>query len=355
MANARKLPAGSWQGSYRDAAGKRHTRTWPTKTAAMTWANDGEASVRSGAHRNPRAGRITLGTWHARWLAARVVQDATHRRDRTYAKDVLARWSAMPLDAITRMEVQGWVADLTAAGRGPHAVAEAVQQLTSVLEAAVLDDLIPSNPARRVRLPTPPRQPDRILTEAEEPLLLAAMPTAQDRRMVEVLLDTGLRYGELAGLHAHRVNLLRRELHVVETLTQLGKVKAMPKSAASNRTIPLPPRAVLALAAQLEGRDRDGLVFRTMRGSRPMMQPNWRVRAWYPAIEAAGLDAPPPTPHDLRHTALTRLIAEGTDIKTVQAIAGHESLTTTLRYLHAQSDAHDKVRVALDRIAERRR
>jgi integrase len=229
-----------------------------------------------------------------------------------------------------------------------------VQQLTSVLEAAVDDNLIATNPARRVRLPRPPKQPDRILTAEEEAVLLAALPTEQDRNMVVVLLDTALRYGELAGLHGHRVDMLRKELHVVEVLTQAGKVKAYPKTTAGLRVVPLPERSVLALARQMEQHGRDGHVFRTARGGRPMVETNWRRRAWLPAVAAAGLATPLPTPHDLRHTALTRLIADGVDVRTVQAIAGHESLTTTYRYLHAQPDAHDKVRAALERIAERR-
>lgn len=342
----RKLGPRRYQGSYRDAAGRRHTMVHATQTAARTWAEDGAAKVRAGTHRDPRAGRITVGEWHARWSASRVVEDATRRSDRTYGAVVLEQWSAWPLDAITRMECQAWVRGLEQAGRGPVAIEKTVQLLTSLLQAAVDDDLLPANPARGLRLPQQPRQPDRTLTADEEWTLLQALPTAQDRRMVEVLLDTGLRYGELAGLHAHRVDMLRRELHVVEVLTQAGVVKAYPKSRRSRRVVPLEERALLALAAQLE-QHGEGLLFRTARGGRPMVEGNWRRRAWNPA--RAGLAEPIPTPHDLRHTFASRLVAEGVDLRTVQEVLGHESITTTMRYLHLQPDAHERVRSAVRR------
>lgn len=352
MPTVRELIKGrKYQGVYRDAAGKRHTRVFPTRTAARTWAADGEAAVRAGAHRDPRAGRTTLRVWLERWEQARVVEDSTRRSDQTYRKDVLAAFGSWPLDSITRMEVQGWVRRLEQDGRGAVAIGKAAQLLTSLLEDAVREGKIPANPARGVRLPAVPRQPDRLISLEEEAVLLDALPTDQDRRMVTVLLDTGLRYGELAGLHAHRVGMLRRELHVVETLTQAGKVKSYPKSRKSHRVIPLSDRALEALAVQQE-RWPDGLLFRTARGARPMVEANWRRRAWLPA--ASLLAAPVPTPHDCRHTALSRLVAEGVDLKTVQEFAGHESLNTTLRYLHAAPDAGERVRAALRRISAAR-
>ena len=351
--SVRKLTTGRWQGRYRDGAGRQHTKVWPTRTAARQWADGGQAQVQAGTHRNPRAGRVLLGEWHTRWAASRVVEDATRRADASYGRDVLAEWADRPLDSITRLDVQGWVRRLEQTGRGPVAVGKAVQQLTAVLEAAVHDDLLPSNPARGVRLPRAPKHPDRIVTAAEEAALLTALPSDQDRAMVEVLIDTGLRYGELAGLHGHRVDLLRRELHVVEILTQAGRIKQYPKSRSSQRVVPLEDRAVLAFARSMEGRGRDGLVFRATRRSPGQMEPgpavegSWRRRAWLPAMESAGIAPPWPTPHDLRHTCLSRLVAAGTDLETVRVLAGHESLQTTYRYVHAGGDVHARLRAGM--------
>ena len=360
----RKLAEGRHQGVYRDAAGRRHTKVFATKTAARTWADDGAAAVRAGTHRNPRAGRVLVGDWHQRWDAARVIEDSTRRVARSYSKVLLAQWGAWPLDAITRMEVQAWVRQLEVDGRGPSSIEKTVQMLTAVLQAAVDDGLLAANPARGVRIPKRPKSPDRILTFEEELQLLEQLPTEQDRRMVMVMLDTGLRYGELAGLHAHRIDLLRRELHVVEVLTQAGQIKTHPKSDRGRRTVPLEERSRLALAQQLE-QWPDGLVFRTARGGRPMAEPNWVKRAWAPAVggrpavpgksaAVPPLALPLPTPHDLRHTALSRLVAEGVDVRTVQDFAGHESIQTTMRYLHAAPDAGERARMGLRAVAAKR-
>jgi integrase len=366
---------GRWQGAYRDAAGERHTQVFATRTAARRWEQDGAAAVRSGSHRDPRAGRVLLADWHARWSAARVVEASTARTDRTYGKDVLGKWGTWPLDAITRMECQAWIAQLVADGRGAVAIGKAAQLLVSLLQAAVDEGLIPANPARGIRLPAAAKQPDRLVSQEEEARLLEALPTAQDRRLVELLFDTGLRYGEAAGLQGHRVDMLRRQLQVVEVLTQTGQLKAYPKSRKSRRVVPLEDRALLAIAAQIEMHGQDGLLFRTARGGRPMVETNWRKRAWLPAVNDCwpvvdGKGKPVldddgrqvlgplpgllPTPHDLRHTALSRLVAEGVDLRTVQEFAGHESITTTMRYLHAMPDADERVRTALRRVAQRR-
>ncbi len=350
--SVRKLTTG-YQGQYRDAAGRRHTQMWPTRTAAVVWAADGAAAVRVGTHRDPRAGRLTFAAWHARWDAARVIEDSTRRVAKSYTPGLLQQWGHWPLSAITRLEVQGWVRRLEREGRGPYAIEKLAQLLTSTLEAAVDEDLLPSNPARRVTLPRRTVTPVRVITQAEEQSLLEVLPTDRDRWMVEVFLDTGLRYGELAGLHGHRVDLLRAEVRVVEVLTQAGKIKPYPKTTAGQRVVPLTKRAVLALSQAMTGQGRDGLVFHAHRRSPgtdtfgPVVGANWRRNVWTPSVERAGLAKPWPTPHSCRHTCLTRLAAAGVDVRTVQAFAGHGSLTTTYRYLHAQPDAHDKVRRAL--------
>ena len=139
-------------------------------------------------------------------------------------------------------------------------------------------------------------------------------------------------------------------MHVVEVLTQSGAIKTHPKSARSRRVVPLEDRALEALAVQQETW-RDGLVFRTegQRPGRPMIETNWRRRAWLPAVEA--LAGPKPTPHDLRHTFASRLVADGVDMATVQAALGHESLQTTGRYVHAAPESGARVRAALRRMA----
>ncbi|MCY4086437.1 MAG: tyrosine-type recombinase/integrase, partial [Actinomycetia bacterium] len=77
------------------------------------------------------------------------------------------------------------------------------------------------------------------------------------------------------------------------------------------------------------------LVFGTDPDGRSFWPSNFSRRVWRPALKRAGLAEQGYRFHDLRHTAVSRLIAEGADIKLVRTIAGHSSPTTTLqRYAH---------------------
>ena len=78
---------------------------------------------------------------------------------------------------------------------------------------------------------------------------------------------------------------------------------------------------------------------------------NWRNRVWAPAVEAARLADPQPTPHSLRHTAVALWIAAGADRLTVARWAGHGDAGFTERvYGHLFPDTHDRTRAALEAV-----
>lgn len=349
MAYLRKLPSGLWQATVRHPSGRRITRTDPLKQVVRDWAADQERAISRGVWRDPRAGRITVKQWHERWWAARVVEDSTRRGDAgTFDLHILPSWTDWPLAKIRRLDVQAWVRGLEQADVGRSAIRRAYNLLSVMLADAVLEDLLAESPCRSIELPEvasrPPQwfsrgQVDRILAELVEP----------HRTMTELMVWTGLRWGEAAGLTADRVDWLRGRLHVVETLTQGGKVKPYPKSSRSRREVPVPPHVVGALS-QLVGDRADGLVFVTRRGSRPLSGSNWR-KAWYAAIErATAKDKKSPVPawppHTCRHTAASWLVQDGVPLYDVQRLLGHETFATTQRYAHLAPDAHGAVESA---------
>lgn len=105
------LPSGKYAGCYRDRAGRRHKRSFPNRTMARRWASDQEALVRSGAHRDPNAGRVPLADYERRWWESRVAEAATRATDRgRLDKHVLPALGDAYLEGITPTMAQGWSA-----------------------------------------------------------------------------------------------------------------------------------------------------------------------------------------------------------------------------------------------------
>jgi integrase len=156
--------------------------------------------------------------------------------------------------------------------------------------------------------------------------------------LVLVLLGTGLRIGEAAGLRRGRVHLLRRPpvLEVAEAVQEVeGRlIWGPPKSKASLRTVPLPAVVAQALAAYLPtGGDPTDPVFAGPRGGL-LSRTRFNARVWKPALERAGLKDV--HVHDCRHTYISVLENAGIPRVVVAALAGHASGGgITGRYAHA--------------------
>lgn len=338
MPHVYQLESKNWRAVYRDRTGRRHSITRPTKSEAEAEAKDRESEIRRGTWRDPELGRTTFETWLERWLTGRVVEGNTTRKNRSHLDNhILPAWRTAKLDGIDELSVQQWVARMRKAGVGAATIKEAHALFSTIMSAAASHGLIPVNPAKGTRLPAVPKQPFRILGEEEATAILGNLEGA-DWRMVKLTHRLGLRWGEVAGLHDHRIDVRRRELHVVEVLTRHDGIKAYPKSSMSRRTLPLTDNQADMLAEQITGK---GVVFPGLDYS------NWRRRVWLPAVEKAKLDDPQPTFHDLRHTAASNLVEDGMDLASVQAFMGHESLTTTARYVHVSGRSRERIRASL--------
>jgi integrase/recombinase XerC len=151
----------------------------------------------------------------------------------------------------------------------------------------------------------------------------------RDRAILEVLYSSGLRVSELTGLDVARVDL------------PLGIVRVMGKGG-KERVVPLGGKARQALAAylgrrqELLGKGEDsGALFLNMRGGR--LSPRSIGRLVKRCIQRCGIGRPL-SPHGLRHTFATHLLDAGADLRAVQEMLGHASLSTTQRYTHLSVD-----------------
>jgi integrase len=342
-----RLPAAdmTWPGT--SPSGRHFDR----KLDATRWLASVEVARSRGEWVDPALSRVRVGEWAERWLSGQV-QLKPSTRDR-YARllrvQVLPVWERVPLSAVTHADVAEWVSRLSASGLAPSTVRQAHRVFSLLLELAVRDGRLPRNPAVGVRLSRVQRAEPVFLSHEDVDALVAAC--GKHGLLVRVLAYTGLRWGEVAGLRVRRVDLLRRRLEVVESVTEVNgvAVTGTPKTH-QRRSVPLPRSLVEPLSRQLAGKGPDDLVFPAPKGG-VLRNNNFRSRVWDPAVSAAGLQGL--TPHDLRHTAASLAIAAGANVKAVQRMLGHASAAMTLDvYAGLFGDDLDAVADRLDAAAQ---
>lgn len=368
MPSFRRLPSGKWQGVVKHPSGKRYTRTDPLRRVVVEWAQQLELDIRRGEFIDPRSGRMTLGEWWVKWSTSRVVEKATRAKGASVWKvHVEPAFGGWPLSSIQPWDVEAWVGrlDRESTQKGAESRASAVRLLKQLLGEAARHKLIRVNPAEGVKTPDGTTHVDRFMSIGESDRLVAAVtmpdrsaaypaqgekfprvPDPANQLLIRTMLDAGLRFEEAAGLHGFRLDLLRGRVRVQEVLERDGTVKGSPKSKAGERTVPLTDELVESYAAHMTGRPRDGLVF-TERAGGPINYSNWLKRVWNPAVKAAGLETPLPTPHDCRHSYGSWLADQGVPPHEIAALMGHASLRSVERYLHASEARMGRARDAL--------
>ena len=132
-------------------------------------------------------------------------------------------WEDVRLIGVTNADVVAWLAQMRSAGLSASRIRQAYHLLHSILDAAVRDRRLPTNPASGVPLPRIPVKERRYLDHTQVGALADAC--GEHRLLVLVLAYTGLRWGEVAALRVRRVDTMRGRLEVVEAMTEVnGKV-----------------------------------------------------------------------------------------------------------------------------------
>lgn len=344
MASINKRPDGRWRARYRDAAGREHAKHFERKVDAERFRAGIASQLLTGSYVDPARSRVTMREWSTRWLAGLQVKPSTRAR---YESEVRSRivpaWGSVPLSGVAHADVVGWVAGLSASGLAPATVRHAHRVLSLMLGLAVRDGRLSRNPADGVRLPAASTPQKRFLTHAQVADLAEA---AGDYGLaVRVLAYAGLRFGELAALRVERVDLLRRRIEVVESVTEIaGRASFGTPKSHQRRSVPIPRGIAEDLAVRLAGRAPGDFVFPAPDGG-VLGLGNFRARVFDPAARAAGLGGL--TPHELRHTAASLAVSAGANVKSVQRMLGHKSASMTLDVYSGLFDDD------LDAVAER--
>ncbi len=276
-----------------------------------------------------------------RGLAASTVE--AYRRDLRRYASVLADRGKTRLGEITPADVADYLASLREgdAGHAALAVSSAARAVIAVrgLHAfAVAQGLAGTDPAREVPPPSPPRRlPKAIAVEDVERLLDAAGPgpddlsaeprLLRDRALLEFLYGTGARISEATGLDIDELQLDADP--VVRLIGKGGKHRVVPAGRYAVRALEAYlVRARPGLAAASHRASASPAVFLNARGGRLTRQGAWGVL--HGAAARAGL--PDVSPHTLRHSFATHMLDGGADIRVVQELLGHASVTTTQVY-----------------------
>ncbi|MEO5663513.1 MAG: site-specific integrase [Nocardioides sp.] len=361
MAWPEKLPSGRYRGGYRDARGKKQwvPGTFSHKAKATRAASVAEEEARQKAWLDPEAFKRPWGTWCDEWWPTRSVEPSTLGRDASRRTSHLdPAWADVPIGAITRHEVKAWAMRLRAGGLGPSSVQRCVHLLSASLAAAVDAEVLEYNPAARIKLPKGALADERYLQPGEYDAIREQLPDTDSQLVADFLVGTGVRWGEMAGLHRHRLNLVGGTVEIVETYDErAGTVKPYPKGRRA-RGVPLRDDLVAALRIHLEdtpdpgscgcdhvsGRCRSGLVFTTASGV-PLRNSNWSIR-WRKAVTASGVGHA--RIYDLRHTFASWMLQNGASLEEVGQVLGHLSTETTKIYAHLARKHSASVREAIN-------
>jgi integrase/recombinase XerD len=226
-------------------------------------------------------------------------------------------------------DVAGFVASLHAAGLSRASVARKLAAVRGLHRFIVAEDLGDTDPTVLVDTPRRGRSLPKALTVEEVTRILEAPDTAsplgrRDRALLEFLYATGARIAE--AVHAAVLDVDFDEGTVL--LTGKGD---------KQRLVPLGRFAIDAVTAYLpdrmelrRGRSDHGYLFVNARGGRLTRQGGWLVVRKH-AVRA-GLDPTRVSPHVLRHCAATHMVEGGADLRTVQELLGHASISTTQVY-----------------------
>ncbi len=224
---------------------------------------------------------------------------------------------------------------LATEGLSERSAARTASSIRSFHAFLLREGISESLPTGRLESPRFPRRLPRVLSIEQVESLLETPVSAdargsRDRAMLETLYATGMRISELTGLNVPDLDLPEREVRVY------GK-------GGKERIIPLGSQAASTLKYYLEwGRPKllrssgERALFLNRLGGRLTRQGAWKIILGY--AEKAGLSGLM-TPHTLRHSFATHLLENGADLRSIQELLGHASISTTQIYTHISRDA----------------
>jgi integrase len=327
---------GRWVLDFYDHHGKRRWQTMKkgtTKEQARSELAEIERKIRHGAYTPVRA-LPTFGKVADDWLASKKpnVRWSTYHQYRGHVRNHLKPYfEGLKINQANFDAVESFKRHCLKEGVTLPTLRKLFISLGGILTYAVRMRYIDYNPARDVEKPrvrSMANQEDMVVLQPKQ--IRALLDKARDERdktLFMAAVFTGLRQGELLGLKWGDIDWTASQILVRRTYNH-GRFFP-PKSRASNRRVDMAPELVSQLKKwKLACPPGElGLVFPSRIGT-PWDQSNMVNRGFYPALRRAGL--PRIRFHDLRHCFASLLISQNENVKYIQAMLGHASITMTL-------------------------
>ncbi len=283
-----------------------------------------------------------LGTWE-RWLVAR---SAAPKTLRAYLSDVtqLAEWAGahdLAPEDLDHKRLRQFAGVLSERGASKSTIARKLASARSFYRHLVDRGELEASPADLVTSPKRDQYLPRVLKEEDVAALLDSIPAStplelRDRAIFELAYATGLRAEELTTLDMGDADFDAEELRVHG---KGGKERVVPIGEQAWRTLNAYLERGRPLLAR-EGETGERAIFLSKSGRRlGTADLRRRLRAW---AQRAGMP-PGATPHTLRHSFATHLLEGGADLRTIQELLGHSTISTTQTYTRVESRRLRKV------------
>jgi len=267
-------------------------------------------------------------------------RDASPHTLRNYQKDLGLLRGALgerPWEQVDLLALRQFVAEQRSAGLSKVTIARRVATIRSFFRFLHREGYVPANPALGLIRPKQDRHLPSFLSVEETSRLMEApqgdtFAALRDRAILETLYSTGLRVSELVGLKVRNVDLIGG------TLRTIGKGR-------KERMVPMGSYSIQAIRAYLktltaEQSEPDRPLFRNQRHGHLTDRSVRRILNRYLLQVSVARRI---SPHSLRHSFATHLLDRGADLRSVQELLGHSSLTTTQVYTHVTTERLKKV------------
>ncbi len=258
---------------------------------------------------------------------------SAERTRRAYAVDLAAftKWAkAQRLEPgdLRHRDVRRYAASLSSAGKASTTVARHLAALRGLYDFLVRTEQVGGNPAELVSSPKRPQKLPNVMTGEQMRSLLEGIPAMtplelRDRAMFELAYSCGLRCEEIVNLDLDSFDFEEDQLRV---LGKGSKERLLPVGEPARRAL---ERYLQRGRRPLAGDPREKALFLSKSGRRlSNSDVTRRLRIWVSKVTSIG----GVSPHSLRHSFATHLLEGGADLRTIQELLGHSSISTTQVY-----------------------